>query len=344
MAVVGVTYNLKGESPEEGEPPDSGAELDSESTVLAVVNALRTYGHEVVLIEGNESAYLRLLSGNMDIIFNMCEGLRGESRESHLPAMLEMLGIPYTGSGVLTLAITLDKPLTKKILSFHRVPTARFKVISSEHEMDMTGLEFPVFVKPAHEGSSMGISPNSLCENYAQLIDETRRLLQSYRQPVLVEEFLPGREFTVGVIGNEMPHVFPIMEINFDEVPEGHGNIYSRQFKVEWSEDRYYTCPASISPELEQRIRDTALKTYQVLECRDLARIDMRLDRNGIPNVIEVNPWPGMAPVYSDYPRIAEKAGWSYDELVNAILGCALKRYGLLHLVSRRVLVDKQIA
>ena len=344
MAVVGVMYNLKGESPEEGEPPDSGAELDSESTVLAVVNALRTYGHEVVLIEGNESAYLRLLSGNMDIIFNMCEGLRGESRESHLPAMLEMLGIPYTGSGVLTLAITLDKPLTKKILSFHGVPTARFKVISSEHEMDMTGLEFPVFVKPAHEGSSMGISPNSLCENYAQLIDETRRLLQSYRQPVLVEEFLPGREFTVGVIGNEMPHVFPIMEINFDEVPEGHGNIYSRQFKVEWSEDRYYTCPASISPELEQRIRDTALKTYQVLECRDLARIDMRLDRNGIPNVIEVNPLPGMAPGYSDYPRIAEKAGWSYDELVNAILGCALKRYGLLHLVSRRVLVDKQIA
>ncbi len=344
MAVVGVMYNLKGKSPEEGEPPDSGAELDSESTVLAVVNALRTYGHEVVLIEGNESAYLRLLSGNMDIIFNMCEGLRGESRESHLPAMLEMLGIPYTGSGVLTLAITLDKPLTKKILSFHGVPTARFKVISSEHEMDMTGLEFPVFVKPAHEGSSMGISPNSLCENYAQLIDETRRLLQSYRQPVLVEEFLPGREFTVGVIGNEMPHVFPIMEINFDEVPEGHGNIYSRQFKVEWSEDRYYTCPASISPELEQRIRDTALKTYQVLECRDLARIDMRLDRNGIPNVIEVNPLPGMAPGYSDYPRIAEKAGWSYDELVNAILGCALKRYGLLHLVSRRVLVDKQIA
>lgn len=344
MAVVGVMYNLKGESPEEGEPPDSGAELDSESTVLAVANALGTYGHEVVLIEGNETAYLRLFNRSVDIIFNMCEGLRGESRESHIPAMLEMLGIPYTGSGVLTLAMTLDKPLTKKVLSFHGVPTAHFKVISSERDLDITGLEFPVFVKPAHEGSSIGISPDSLCENYAQFLNETRRLLQTYRQPVLVEEFLPGREFTVDIIGNEKPHVFPIMEINFAEVPEGHGNIYSRQFKVEWSEDRYYACPADVSRELEQTIVDTALKTYQVLECRDFARVDMRLDRKGIPNVIEVNPLPGMAPGYSDYPRIAEKAGWSYDELVNAILGCALKRYGLLHLVSPRVLADRQIA
>lgn len=344
MAVIGVMYNLKGESPEEGEPPDSGAELDSESTVLAIANSLTAYGHSVELIEGNETAYLRLLKRDVDVVFNICEGLRGESRESHIPAILEMLGIPYTGSGVLTLAITLDKPLTKKILSFHNIPNAKFQVISSEDEIDVNSLEFPLFVKPAHEGSSIGISSDSLCNDNVELFSQVRRLLNTYKQPVLVEEFLPGREFTVAIIGNERPYIFPPMEINYSNVPEHHGNIYSRQFKEQWFEDKYYTCPAPVSLEIEKQIKDTALKTFRVLGCRDLARIDMRLDRNGIPNVIEVNPLPGLAPDYSDYPRIAQKMGWSYEELINAILACALKRYGLSHLISADVLRYRQIA
>ncbi|QUL99168.1 MAG: D-alanine--D-alanine ligase [Candidatus Fermentithermobacillus carboniphilus] len=343
MAVVGVMYNLKGEPPDDGEPPDSGAELDSESTVLAVAEALRAYGHEVCLIEGNDTAYLKLLSGHLDIVFNMCEGLRGESRESHIPAILEMLGIPYTGSGVLTLAITLDKPLTKKILAYHGIPTAKFKVFTSESEIDTQGLEFPLFVKPAHEGSSMGISPSSLCRDPLELYREVRRVAHLYKQPVLVEEYLPGREFTVGILGNKNPEIFPVMEINFSAVPRDHGSIYSRQFKVEWYEDRYYLCPAPISAEMEEMLKDIALRTYRVLDCRDLARIDLRLDKNGVPNVMEVNPLPGMAPGFSDYPRIAEKGGWTYTELVNGILECALRRYGLSHL-SSSAFVKKQIA
>ncbi|MGI6662582.1 MAG: D-alanine--D-alanine ligase family protein [Bacillota bacterium] len=334
MAVVGVMYNLKGAPPEEGEPPDLGAELDSESTVAAVALALRAHGHEVQLIEGNDTAYLKLLSNRLDIVFNMCEGLRGESRESHIPSMLEMLGIPYTGSGVLTLALTLDKPLAKKVLAYHGIPTPGFRVFSSPDEISVEGLEFPLFVKPAHEGSSMGVSSSSYCRDIHELTAEARRLIALYRQPVLVEEYLPGREFTVGILGNKNPIIFPVMEINFDAIPAGCARVYSRQFKTDWSDDIYYMCPAPISPELEALLKDTALKTYRALDCRDLARVDLRLDRNWVPNVMEVNPLPGLAPGYSDYPRIAEKGGWSFTDLVNGILECALRRNKMEHLIK----------
>jgi len=336
MAVVGVMYNLKGDPPEEGEPPDLGAELDSESTVLAVASALKAFGHDVCLIEGNDASLSELRARSLDIVFNMCEGVRGESRESHIPAVLEMLGIPYTGSGVLSLAITLDKPMTKKVLAYHGIPTAKFRVFASENEIDLQGLEYPVFVKPSHEGSSMGVSPSSFCAQPLDLAREARRLLKLYSEPVLVEEFLPGREFTVGIIGNKNPLVFPIMEINFDLVPEDHGKMYSRQFKTDWCDEAYFSCPAQVSPELEQALKDIALRTYRALDCRDLARVDIRLDRNGVPNVMEINPLPGLTPGYSDYPRLAEKGSWTYEELINGILACALKRYNLLHLMPPR--------
>lgn len=345
MALIGVMYNLKGQPPEEGEPPDSGAEYDSESTIAAVAGALRGAGYDVCLIEGNETAYLKLLAHSPDIVFNMCEGLRGESRESHIPAMLEMLGIPYTGSGVMTMALTLDKPLAKKVLAYHGIPTAKFLVLegrgpdghsdrnSDEGAVDLAGLSFPVFAKPAHEGSSMGITPSSRCSDRSELLREVRKLAVMYKQSVLVEEYLPGREFTLGILGNREPVIFPVMEINFDAVPEVHGRIYSRQFKTDWADDVYYLCPAPISPEFEELLRDVALRTYRALDCRDFARVDLRLDKDGVPNVMEVNPLPGLAPGFSDYPRIAEKAGWSFAELVNGILECALRRYGLDHLI-----------
>lgn len=342
MAVVGVAFNLKGDPPEEGEPPDLCAELDSESTVLAVAEALKAYGHDVFFLEGNSDIISQLRVRPADIVFNMSEGLKGESRESHIPAVLEMLGVPYTGSGVLALAITLDKPLSKKILAYHGVPTAPFKVFETESDIDEQGLRFPIFVKPSHEGSSMGISPSSLCPGPLDLYREARRLLHQYRQPVLAEEFLPGREFTVGILGNQKPVVFPVMEINFDKVPPRHGNLYSRQFKTDWDDNSYYSCPANISPELEADLKEMALNTYRILGCRDFSRVDLRLDRYGNPNVMEINPLPGMAPGFSDYPRIAQKAGWSYADLVNGVLECALRRYGLRHLVSPRF--SKEIA
>lgn len=342
MAVVGVMFNLQGDPPKEGEPPDLGAELDSESTILAVADALRAYGHDVSLLEGDWRGISQLHGRHVDIVFNMCEGLRGESRESHVPAVLEMPGIPYTGSGVLSLAVTLDKPLAKKILTYHGIPTAPFRVFTDENDIDVQGLRFPVFVKPAHEGSSMGVTPKSLCKEPLDLYREAKRLLREYTQPVLVEELLPGREFTVGMIGNREPIIFPIMEVDFELVPPEHSRIYSRQFKVEWSDDVYYSCPADVHPELEACIKKTALDTYRALDCRDLARVDLRLDAAGVPNVMEINPLPGLAPGFSDYPRIAEKGGWTYVELVNGVLECALRRNNLTELVPARL--SRQIA
>ncbi|HWI52763.1 MAG TPA: D-alanine--D-alanine ligase, partial [Symbiobacteriaceae bacterium] len=172
---VGLMFNLgKNEPPEEGEPPDAHAELDSEQTVKAIASALASAGHEVVLIEGDEEAYLKLREVHPDIVFNICEGLRGESRESQVPAMLEMLGIPYTGSGVLALALSLDKAAAKKMLLYHGVPTPAFRTIAPGETINSDGLHFPLFVKPANEGSSMGISPASRVTTPAELLERVQ--------------------------------------------------------------------------------------------------------------------------------------------------------------------------
>lgn len=329
MALIGLVYNTKGPLAAENEPYDLGAEYDSESTVNAVANAIRTWGYDVCLIEGDETAYIKLLTQRPDMVFNMSEGIRGESRESQIPAMLEMLGIPYTGSGPLSLALTLDKPAAKRILFFHGVPTAKFRVYEPGDVVpDLSGMSYPVFAKLAAEGSSMGITPSSRCDDEVSLVRELKRL-SPYKRPVLVEEYLPGGEFTVGILGNEDPKIFPVMEICFDSVPKEHGSIYSRQFKTQWLDERYYRCPAPISKDFENLLVDTALRTYRALGCRDFARVDMRLDRRGIPNVMEINPLPGLSPEASDFPRMAAAAGWTYAEFIGGVLDCAFRRYGL---------------
>lgn len=327
---VGLLFNLgKGDPPEEGEPPDANAELDAEHTIAAVAEALRWAGHEVVLIEGDQNVAARLLERPLDIAFNMREGLRGDSRESQIPALLEMLGIPYTGSNVLSLAVSLDKPTAKKLLTCHGVPTPRFRAVPPGGRADLRGLRFPLFVKPAHEGSSMGITPDSVCRDRASLDEQVSRVHRLYRQEALVEEFIDGREFTVGIVGNSDPLILPILEINFQFCPPEHGPVYSYQFKTEWDADEYYLCPAPISDELAARLRQTALDAYRALGCRDVGRVDIRLGRNGVPQVLEVNPLPGLTPAFSDLPRAALAAGMHYEELVNLILEAALTRYGL---------------
>jgi D-alanine-D-alanine ligase len=262
----------------------------------------------------------------------MAEGLRGESRESHVPAILEMLGIPYTGSGVLTMAMCLNKAITKKILAYHGIPTAKFTLLRPGAPLDTGDLQFPLFAKPLHEGSSMGVSSASVITSYDDLRQQVDYLGRAYRQDVLVEEFLTGREFTVAVLGNEAPRAFPPMEILFHQCPDDHGAVYSRRFKVEWSDEVFYCCPAQLDPELDQAVRKTALDAYQALDCREVGRIDIRLDRNGVPNVMEINPLPGLAPGFSDLPRILNASGIGYDELVNGMVDMALCRCGLEHL------------
>lgn len=328
---VGLMYNLgKYDRPGPGEPPDAHAELDSEETVNAIADALRTGGHSVLLIEGNEEAFQRLRELRPQIVFNICEGVRGASRESHIPAILEMLGIPFTGAGVLGLAVSLDKAVAKKLLRFHGVPTPEFRTIAPGEIPEWNGLRFPLFVKPALEGSSKGITPASRVESPAELTERVLQVHRLYRQPALVEEFVGGREFTVGIVGNEPPFVLPIMEICFDSVPDAHGPIYSYQFKQEWDDWSYYRCPAEVDDTLAESLRQMALAAMRALGCVDVARVDLRLGSDGVPYVLEVNPLPGLSPGFSDLARQAERAGWSYSYLVNAILDAGLVRNGLL--------------
>jgi len=344
---VGLTYNLRGEpSASGGLPEDFYVEFDEEETVEAIANALEGAGCEVIRIEADEGAYGELVRSRPDIVFNIAEGLRGESRESHIPAMLEMLGIPYTGSGPLTLAISLNKALTHRVLSASGIPSPSFQVFEgAEDEID-DGLGFPLVVKPLSEGSSKGIRNDSLAMDEPSLRRQVSRILEVYKQPAIAEEFLPGREFTVGLIGNEEPTVLPIVEILLDKLPAGANPLYSYEAKWVWDVPGnpvdIFRCPPHISREVEDEVRRIAIGAFKVLGCKDLCRVDIRMDGAGVPRVMEVNPLPGLIPnpdAHSCLPKAARAAGLTYDQLICTILWQALKRYGLQHLFKGGSLV-----
>lgn len=317
---------------------DTYAEWDTEDTILAVQTALEQY-HTVTLIEADEEAFPKLLQVRPDIVFNIAEGLRGPSREAQIPAILEMLGIPYTGSDPLTLGICLDKSRAKEILSHHKIPTPAFAVIDSIHDLQSLGIALPCIVKPLHEGSSKGVLDASVVRTAEELRNEVERVINEYNEPALVEKFLPGREFTVALLGNENSvRVLPIIEIRFDLLPNGANPIYSFEAKWEWDTPEHplgemYTCPATIEKQLEKCIRDVCLNAFRVLQCRDWCRIDVRLDEHNIPNIIELNPLPGILPNPNDhsaFPMAARTAGISYDAMLNEVLDSAIHRYRLV--------------
>jgi len=344
---VGLTYNLKRQvSANERLPEDFFIEFDDEPTVDAMASALSKGGCEVTKIEANEKAYGKLRNLKAHIVFNIAEGLRGESRESHIPAMLEMLGIPYTGSGPLTLAIALDKALTHQYLSMNGVGSPDFQVFKTPSEMLAKRLKFPLVVKPLAEGSSKGVRGSSFVRDEPSLRKQISWVIETYGQPAIVEQFLPGREFTVGLIGNADARVLPIVEILLDKLPSGASPIYSYEAKWIWDVPEkpldIFRCPADIPQKLETEIRHVATKTFQALNCRDLCRIDMRLDSEGKPRVLEVNPLPGLIPnpdAHSCLPEAASTAGFTYDELICTVLWQALKRYGMQHLFKNPSLV-----
>lgn len=320
---------------------DAFAEWDTYQTILAVRDALAEE-HNVTLIEANEDAFEKLRTLRPDIVFNIAEGMYGISREAQIPAMLDMLNIPYTGSDPLTLSTCLDKSRTKEILLYNRIPTARFITVSSEDELQPLfsshGLKFPVFVKPVAEGSSKGIFNSSVAADPDTLKKIVMKNLAAYRQPCIIEEYLPGREFTVALLGNAPQlSVLPVVEISFEALPGGLLPIYS--FEAKWIADSrenpldIFSCPAAIDAELEEKIKQTAAAAYNTLRCRDWARIDLRLDAKGIPNVIEINPLPGILPDPRDnscYPKAARTAGMDYNTMINAVLNSALKRYKMI--------------
>jgi D-alanine-D-alanine ligase len=354
---VGLAYNLKKEcSSNDEEPPgtfrDSEAEWDDQTTIDAVREAL-AQRHNVIPIEANGDAFNKLTNykSQLDIVFNMAEGLHGVSREAQIPAMLEYLGIPYTASDSMTLSICLDKSRTKEILSYYKVATPRFATVSSVNGSNgsrrlnglnglngLSRLKFPLIVKPLHEGSSKGIFNDSVVDDKDALHDLVERVLVRYREPALVEEFLEGREFTVAILGNgDEARVLPIVEIKFDDLPQGANPVYSYEAKWVWDRPqrplRIFQCPADINEDLKKEIEEICLKAYKVLRCRDWCRIDVRLDREDIPHVLELNPLPGILPNPEDnscFPKAARAVGINYDQLVNQVLDIACKRYGII--------------
>ena len=256
-----------------------------------------------------------------------------------MPAICEFLGIPYTGSDPLTLSLCLDKSRTKEVLSHYGVATPSFTVVESADTVDAlsSALRYPLFVKPIHEGSSKGITERNLCQGPADLAAQVEFLLETYAQPVLVEEYLPGAEFTCAVLGNgRKARVLPIVGMDFDALPDGALPVYGFEAKWLWDRPdaplRIFECPAAISDALRRTIESTTLRAYQALGCRDWSRVDVRLDAAGVPNVIEVNPLPGILPDPADnscFPKAARAAGISYESLIQTCLTLAGERQGI---------------
>jgi D-alanine-D-alanine ligase len=317
---------------------DQFAEWDSPPTIAAVESALCALG-KVVRLEANEDFPERLRATKPDIVFNIAEGLNGVNRESHVPAICEFFGIPYSGSDPFALSLCLDKAKAKESLAFHGIPTPRFGVVERIADLPAVAgkLKLPLFVKPLHEGSSKGITDANFCRNRAQLAKQTAFLLENYCQPVIVEEYLPGKEFTCGVLGNGADAtVLPIVGMNFETLPNGALPIYSFDAKFVWDRPEkpleIFQCPARITKELQASIERVTLDAFRVLGCRDWARIDVRLDAAGVPNVIEVNPLPGILPDPAEnscLPKAARAAGISYEELIQSCLRYAAARQGV---------------
>jgi len=327
---IGLAYDLKEAVPlRQSHPEDALEEYDSRETVVGIAAALESQGHSVIRLDGGRDFLVNIQKEKVDLVFNIAEGLGNyRSREAQVPGILEMLDIPYTGSDPQCLAICLDKPLTKKLLATAGVATPRWRVVNSApqvREIDWDGFPFPAFLKPVHEGSSKGIRSGSRIENTAQLAEAIPALVGRYQQSVMVEEFITGDEVTVGVVGNSPPMVLGIMRV-VPKSMEGYF-VYSLEVKRDWERLVDYECPAQLEAGVLKRIADSSLKAFEILGCRDFARLDFRVSRDGIPYFLEINPLPGINPNSGDIIIMAKKMGWRYESLISAIVEAALERY-----------------
>ncbi len=343
---VAVVANRKhAVKPSAGAPPDALAEYDAEETVLGIQDALRALGHEPLFLEADETFIDAVRAARPDICFNIAEGLRGDSRESHVPAVLEMLSIPYTGSKVMTHAVSLDKVMTKRVWRDAGLPTAPFQSFQHADELLDARLTFPLFVKPAREGSGMGINAHSIVRDEAELRAQVEWVIRTYRQPALVETYLPGREFTVALIGNRYApgassrsdfydvdgyHVFPIEEIDMSraEIP-GVYNTEAKGFAPVNVGGPQFHCPADLPEDVTATIKALTIRAFEALNALDVSRVDFRLDETGAPQLVEINTLPGLRPEFSDMCIIVKAEGVSYQTLIAEILNLALERYGL---------------
>lgn len=310
---VGLTYDLK-ESCVKGDCDDTFAEFDTRETVEAILTSLENCGYEVVPIGNVKHLLNQLPVLDVDIVFNIAEGLKGRCREAYVPALLEAYGIPYVGSGPSTLAIALDKLMTKRIVSSYGIPVPKVQ-------------HFPFIVKPRYEGSSKGIDKESVVSNPHQLQNRIEYVKRIYGQPALIEEFIEGWEFTVAIIGNNPPQALPPLQRSVDRkttlasyvMDKSRCSVLGARGSGEFSE------PLSINEGLEERLKTDAVTAYKVLGCRDFARADFRVDFNGQDYLLELNPLPSLAKDGS-FAILAECLNSSYDDMLGKILIEALKR------------------
>lgn len=329
MKTVGLTYDLKTDYEfKEDDPPDANAEFDHPSTIDVIAQAIESQGYKTKKI-GNVTHLIENLDhlNNVDIVFNISEGLSGRNRESQVPILLEMAGIPFVGADALTLSLTLDKIMAKKIFIAEGITTPKFFEVKTPNALiDADHMKFPLIVKPRFEGSSKGLSEASRVENIEELKKQAEYIIGTYKQPALVEEFIRGEEFTVAIVGNDPAEVMPIVQIKIDGRLRLNDKFYT--FARITSNRLEYICPARISQELKKRISDLALKTYNAVECRDFGRVDFRVDNEGTPYTLEINPLPSLS-TEDVFMMVAKEIGISYEEMIGKILNSALKRHNL---------------
>lgn len=324
---IGLSYDLKTDVSDTSMTDDALEEYDSPETIEIITDAIEAKGHQVTWLGGGEQFLDNVQREGVDFVFNIAEGRGGyRSREAQVPSVLEMLNIPYSGSDPQCLAVCLDKPLTKKIVSTEGIKTPLWLVVKdkeSQNDLSLERFTFPVIIKPAFEGSSKGIRYSSVADNMLQTVNEIGRLFELYRQPVMIEEFIDGDEVTVGIIGNKHPEVLGIMRI----LPKirTHHFVYSLEVKRDYEELVEYECPALLKSETIHKIEDASLRIFETLGCRDFARVDFRERDDGTPYFIEINPLPGLG-TYSDLIIMAIKMGWTHQGVIGTVLDAALKR------------------
>ncbi len=348
---VAVIANVKGDTslPADG-PADAGAEFDKEETIQAIKDAIESDGHSAVFLPADHNLPIRLRDVYPDICFNISEGMGGDAREAQVPALLEMMHIPYTASRVLANAIALDKTMTKRVWRDHGLPIAEFQEFSSPDEPLERDLCFPLFVKPAREGTGMGMDGGAIVHNEKQLRRRVDWVVTNYRQPALVEEYLPGREFTVGILGRKGAaqftlrpelygeigfHRFPLLEVDTSKsVTPGVYGAAAKSLYFDQNGVPKFICPTVVDPDLDDETYDIALQAHQALGALDVSRVDLRLDAYGHPKLMEINSLPGLSPGFSDLCVIANADGITYQDLILEILYLGASRYGLLQLNS----------
>ena len=310
-------------------------EYDPPHTIELIKHGIEATGHNYVFVEADQNFAENIKKAKPDLVFNRAEGLQGDSRESHVPAILEMLKIPYVGSNVLTTAICLNKAWTKKVLLYHGISTPRFYVCQNLQEAKNVNDGFPYLLKPNEEGSSIGITEENVVHDKAQLEAKLGQMLAEYEQPILVEQFIEGREFSTGLLGRpkQEPEVLAILEIDFSKFPEV-GGVFGQRAKTVLDSLDHYICPAQIPQQLKHTLEQLSRDVWHALDAKDFSRIDFRMNKKGQLFFLEINPLPGMdfdtkENDLSFYPYMAMKSEYSYDELVRRLLESACSRYGL---------------